>query len=97
MVSGMMNSGGHSSAFRKRLNSYMNDGSENNENSIQTDNTQTNSNSLNQVQANANKVAQGMQNGNAPSIDEMMKNAKKQKKVAKVNSDFKKKMKDMGL
>ncbi len=98
MVSGMMNSGGKSSAFRKRLNSYMSDGTENNEAPAQPVQSQNVvSNTLNQVQSNANKVAQNMQSGKAPSIDEMMRDAKKQKKVAKVNSDFKKKMKDMGL
>ena len=96
MVSSMINSGGKSSAFRKRLNNYINDDS-NDEAEAPAPATTTNSSQLNQVQSNASKVAQNMQSGKAPSIDEMMKDAKKQKKVAKVNSDFKKKMKDMGL
>ena len=97
MVSSMSAGGGKSSAFRKRLNNYMGDSFNTDGESTSVQLSSANSSTLNQVQASANKVAQNMQEGKAPSIDEMMKDAKKQKKVAKVNADFKKKMKDMGL
>ena len=69
IASSNMTSGG-TSAFKKRLNTFMSDGDDGDSGFTPSSGT--------------------------PSMDELMKQAKDKKKVAKVNSDFKKKMKDLG-
>lgn len=84
MISGQL-SGGKSSAFRKRLNSFIDDSDQ----QAQENTAQSVSNPAQPENQDKNVGA----NVNAPSIDEMMKQAKDKKKVAKVNADFKRRMK----
>ncbi len=82
LLSGNTQAPSGGAAFRKRLNNYLDEGG---------------SSSSPNPQDIASTIGKNIPKHDAPSIDEMMKQARDKKKVAKVNADFKKKMKDMGI